>query len=135
MSGELTRNLVLTLSAVFVVTLILIGDIRVSLWVFASVAMIVVEIAGTMQFWGLTIEIVTSICLILAVGLAVDYSAHIGHMYIALSGARQGLCRILLRTFYIVVLVEKEFCPFCLPNLWTLVMKMGDCFCHIRSIC
>jgi multidrug efflux pump subunit AcrB len=75
---------------VFIVTLLLIGDIRVSLWVFASVALILVDIVGSMHFWGLTIEMVTSIDIILAVGLAVDYSAHVGHMYVALSGSRAG---------------------------------------------
>ncbi|CAG0912381.1 unnamed protein product [Notodromas monacha] len=88
-SGELVRNLGLTMSAVFAVTLVLIGDVRVSLWVFACVAFTLVDIAGSMHFWGLNIEIVTSICLILAVGLAVDYAAHIGHMFVALKGTKQ----------------------------------------------
>ncbi len=33
---------------------------------------------GVMYSWGLTIEIVTSLNLILAIGLCVDYAAHIG---------------------------------------------------------
>ena len=44
-----------------------------------------------MHFCGLTIEIVTPICLILAFGLAVDYSAHDGHKYVALAGSRERL--------------------------------------------
>ncbi|RUS79504.1 hypothetical protein EGW08_012736, partial [Elysia chlorotica] len=40
-----------------------------------------VDVAGTMHFWNLTIDTVTSIILILSIGLAVDYSAHIGHMF------------------------------------------------------
>jgi len=43
-----------------------------------------------MHFWGLTIDTVTSIILILAIGLAVDYSAHIGHCFMTFTGNRDG---------------------------------------------
>ena len=36
-----------------------------------------------MHFWGLTVDTVTTIQLILAIGLSVDYSAHIGHGFMA----------------------------------------------------
>ncbi|KAJ8305669.1 hypothetical protein KUTeg_016214, partial [Tegillarca granosa] len=41
-----------------------------------------------MHFWGLTIDTVSSIQLILAIGLAVDYSAHIGHCFMTVNGTR-----------------------------------------------
>ena len=34
---------------------------------------------GMMHFWGLTINVVTTVLLIFAMGLSVDYSAHIGY--------------------------------------------------------
>ena len=34
-----------------------------------------------MYFWGLYIDTVTSVMLILAIGLCVDYAAHIGHAF------------------------------------------------------
>lgn len=40
--------------------------------------------------WGITIDITTSILLTLSVGLAVDYSAHIGHTFMTISGSRNG---------------------------------------------
>ena len=49
-----------------------------------------VDVAGSMHFWGLTIDTVTTIILILAIGLAVDYSAHIGHMFMTVTGTRAG---------------------------------------------
>ena len=61
---------------------LLIADLVVSLLVFLCVALTLLEIAGGAYFMGLTIEISTSIILILAVGLALDYSAHIGVTYI-----------------------------------------------------
>ena len=45
--------------------------------------LIQINIAGYMHFWGLTIDTVTTIQLILAIGLSVDYSAHIGHGFMA----------------------------------------------------
>ncbi|CAG0900899.1 unnamed protein product [Darwinula stevensoni] len=78
---ELVRNLSLTLVGVFVVTLVLIGDLKVSLWVFSCILFTLVGIAGTMRFAGLTIEIMTAMLLILSVGLAVDYSTHIAHKF------------------------------------------------------
>lgn len=43
-----------------------------------------------MYFWNLTIDTVTCIQLVLAIGLAVDYSAHIGHTYMTVTGTRNG---------------------------------------------
>lgn len=44
-----------------------------------------------MHFWGLTIDVVTCVQLILAIGLAVDYSAHIGHCFMTFQGGRNGM--------------------------------------------
>ena len=49
-----------------------------------------VGIMGTIHFWGLTIDIVTTICVVLAIGLSVDYSSHIGHTFMIRSGTRKG---------------------------------------------
>lgn len=86
---ELLRNLGLALICVFIVTLILIANVRTSLLVFLCVLCTLVDVAGTMHFWNLTIDTVTSIILILSIGLAVDYSAHIGHMFMTITGTRR----------------------------------------------
>ena len=49
-----------------------------------------VNIMGTMYFWDLTIDIVTTMFLVLAVGLSVDYPSHIGHMFMTIAGSRMG---------------------------------------------
>ena len=41
---------------------------------------------GYMQFWGLTIDVVSSINVIIAIGLCVDYSAHIAHTFLTAQG-------------------------------------------------
>ncbi|CAG0905223.1 unnamed protein product [Darwinula stevensoni] len=85
-SEELVRNLGLTLVGVFGVTLVLIGDLQVSIWVFSCVLFTLIGIAGSMRFAGLTIELMSSVLLILSVGLAIDYSTHIAHKFLATPG-------------------------------------------------
>ena len=43
-----------------------------------------------MHFWDLTIDTVTTIILVLAVGLSVDYASHIAHTFMVISGTRSG---------------------------------------------
>ena len=49
-----------------------------------------VDIAGTLNLMGLTINTVVSVPVILAVGIAIDYSVHICHAFLVLSGSRNG---------------------------------------------
>ncbi|KAL5022693.1 hypothetical protein ScPMuIL_001848 [Solemya velum] len=86
---ELYRNLGLAAAAVFIVTLILIAHLWTSVLVFTCVILTLVDVMGCMYFWGLTIDTVSSVILILAIGLAVDYSAHIGHTFMTITGKRQ----------------------------------------------
>ena len=46
-------------------------------------ALIIINIIGYMHFWDLTIDSVTVIMLVISLGLAVDYSAHIGRSFMA----------------------------------------------------
>ncbi|CAG0884246.1 unnamed protein product [Darwinula stevensoni] len=85
-SEELLRNLSLTLVGMFVVTLVLVGNLQVSIWVFSCILFTLIGIAGSMRFAGLTIELMSSILLILSVGLAVDYSTHIAHKFFVTHG-------------------------------------------------
>lgn len=41
-----------------------------------------INVCGLMAFWGLTIDLVSCIGLELAVGLCVDYAAHVGHTFL-----------------------------------------------------
>jgi len=83
---QLVRNMGLAFAVIALVSLLLIADPIVSLLVFICVALSVLEIIGGAYFMGLTIEIVTSIVLILSVGLALDYAAHIGVTYVVTKG-------------------------------------------------
>merc|ERR1719238_1371226 len=51
--------------------------------------MVDVNILGLMWLWGLTIDSVAIINLVLAIGLAVDYSVHVAHAFMQTPGTRQ----------------------------------------------
>ena len=48
------------------------------------------DIAGSLYFWGLSINTVTAILLVLVVGLSVDYAAHVAHAFMRATGTRKG---------------------------------------------
>ena len=85
---ELYRNLMLAGVCVFLVTLLLIANLQTSVVVFTCVIFTLIDVAGTLYFWGVTVDTASSILLTLSVGLAVDYSAHIGHTYMTVLGSK-----------------------------------------------
>jgi Niemann-Pick C1 protein len=52
-----------------------------------NVAFCIIEILGCMYLVGIVIDSVAVINLVLAVGLTVDYSAHVGHCFMSKAGA------------------------------------------------
>ena len=53
---ELYRNMGFAMVCVFLVTLVLLADLRVSIVVFLCVLLALLDIGGFMYFWGLTID-------------------------------------------------------------------------------
>jgi len=85
-ANEALRNVTVTLAACFVIIAILVVEVKTVLSVFLALCMIFVNIVGYMHFWKLNIDSVTVIMLVIALGLAVDYSAHIGRAYLEKTG-------------------------------------------------
>lgn len=79
--SELIRNIGLSLVAVFFVTLGLIAHPVTSILVFVSVSMVMLDMVGMIYFTGININVVSVINLVVTLGLAVDYCAHIGHAF------------------------------------------------------
>ncbi|XP_078353441.1 NPC intracellular cholesterol transporter 1-like isoform X2 [Oculina patagonica] len=96
-SKELFRNMGLALLTVMLVTPVALTNLRTCFLVFTCVGLTLVNIMGTMHFWGLTIDIVTTMFLVLAVGLSVDYASHIGHMFMTIPGSRLERALVTLR--------------------------------------
>ena len=83
------RNLGLALACVFLTTLLLLADLLGALLVLVCVAATLTDLCGFMHFWGLTIDTITAVDVIIGIGLCVDYSVHIVHAFLTVSGARR----------------------------------------------
>ena len=79
---ETTRNLIIAASAVFIVTSLFLVDISVTIVVVANFVALVLELFGLMYVWDVSLNGVSMITLVMAIGFAVDYSAHIAHAFV-----------------------------------------------------
>merc|ERR1712154_750557 len=79
---EFYRNLILAIIVVFGIALILIPKLSAALLVLTTVVATIVDVLGFMWAWGLTIDGVTVCYTVIAIGLAVDYSAHVGEAFV-----------------------------------------------------
>jgi len=100
---EAIRNVSLTLLVCFIVIALLIVDPLTVSCVFINLLLIVINILGYMQAWGLNIDSVTVIMLVIALGLAVDYSAHIGRNFLEKHGLPNDRMRLTLRDMGVAV--------------------------------
>merc|ERR1712230_262742 len=78
---ELVRNLLVCAAVILVMIAAMIPRIRISIWVAICIIMSIIDVVGMMHWWGVTISGVSTIYILISVGLAVDYSAHIAHMF------------------------------------------------------
>lgn len=79
---ELTSNVVLALLAVFVVILTVTANLTVTAMVLFCVALVDLFLFSLLAMWDVKLNSVTVVNIVIAIGLAVDYSAHIGHSYL-----------------------------------------------------
>lgn len=84
-SLEVERNIELALLCVMLCTIVLITNLQMCVWVFLCVLLTIVNVLGFMQRWGMTVDIVCCIGLELAIGLCVDYAAHVGHTFLTVT--------------------------------------------------
>ncbi|CAG0884074.1 unnamed protein product, partial [Cyprideis torosa] len=96
---ELYQNMGLALLCVAVVTLVLIADIIGSFLTLACVFMTLINVAGCMHWWGLTIDTVSCINMVLTTGLSVDYAAHIAHTFMT-TCAKLFFCTVCFGLFH-----------------------------------
>lgn len=72
----------ISLLAIFLVTFMLMGlDIFSSIVVVVTITMIVVNIAGLMYWWHITLNAVSLVNLVMAVGIAVEFCSHLVHSF------------------------------------------------------
>ena len=70
----------------------------VAFWVIFCVLLSVINTLGFLHWWGVTISVVSSVYVLISVGLAVDYSAHIAHVFVISTGtAKERAIKALMR--------------------------------------
>ena len=84
---ELWRNMGLAMMCVFVITLLLLANVKICVLVLLCVILTLVDIVGMLHFWGITIDTLSCVNIVLAIGLCVDYSAHIAHAFMVAEGS------------------------------------------------
>lgn len=82
---EVERNIELALLCVMICTVILITNLQMCVWIFLCVLLTIINVLGFMQRWDMTVDIVCCIGLELAIGLCVDYAAHVGHTFLTVT--------------------------------------------------
>ncbi|XP_049770366.1 NPC intracellular cholesterol transporter 1-like isoform X1 [Schistocerca cancellata] len=76
------RSLGISIAAIFVVTVLLMGlDIVSSLVTTLTIVMIVTDIGGLMYWWGISLNAVSLVNLVMAVGIAVEFCSHLVHSF------------------------------------------------------
>ena len=81
-SSETIRNLLIAALAVLIVTSPFLVDCTVTFLVVLNFAALICELFGLMFVWDVSLNSVSMINLVMAIGFAVDYSAHIAHAYV-----------------------------------------------------
>merc|ERR1712232_122991 len=84
---ELFQNVALAIMAVGIIVLITVASPATALLITVNVGFCIVEILGFMYALGIAIDSVSVINIVLAVGLSIDYSAHVGHCFMTWGGS------------------------------------------------
>lgn len=83
---ELFTNVALAIGAVGIIVFFTVASPLTSILITLNVAFCIIEILGFMYAIGIVIDSVSVINIVLAVGLSVDYSAHVGHCFMVKGG-------------------------------------------------
>ena len=81
-SRETIRNLMIAAITVFVVTSLFLVDCTVAILVLFNFAALICELFGLMVIWDVSLNSVSMINLVMAIGFAVDYSAHVAYAFV-----------------------------------------------------
>lgn len=75
------RLLITSLVLIFVVSSFLLGSLRTAIALIFTVGMIVTDIAGVMALWGISLNAVSLVNLVICVGIGVEFCAHIARAF------------------------------------------------------
>jgi predicted RND superfamily exporter protein len=83
---ELVQNLLSCGAVIIVLICAMIPHPRIAPFVVGGIIYSVVTLVGFMHWWGITVSGVSTIYILISIGLAVDYSAHVAHMFVESTG-------------------------------------------------
>ncbi|CAG8628831.1 10260_t:CDS:2, partial [Paraglomus occultum] len=81
-----TEILLLAFISIFIVTILLLGSLWSGLIVVGHVVMIVIDVLGVMAIWGVTLNAISLVNLVICVGIGVEFCVHIVRAF-AVGGA------------------------------------------------
>jgi len=84
--SELLSNVGWAFFSVAIIVFLTVASPGTSILVTVNVAFCIIEILGFMFYLGIAIDSVSTINIVLAVGLSIDYSAHVGHCFMHKGG-------------------------------------------------
>ena len=130
---ELIRNLLLSILCVAIITLLLLGNLYVVIMVLGMVIITLVDIVGFLHFWDMTIDILSAVNIVLAIGLCVDYAVHIAHAFLTSEGTRQERATNAIRVIGMAVLnggittfLALFFCSFSSAHVFQTFFKVSS---------
>ncbi|XP_065355610.1 NPC intracellular cholesterol transporter 1 isoform X2 [Calliphora vicina] len=85
------QSMGISVLAIFIVTFLLMGfDIHSSLVVVITITMIVINLGGNMYYWNISLNAVSLVNLVMAVGISVEFCSHLVHSFsISTEGTRE----------------------------------------------
>ena len=113
-SEDTALSLTYSLLVLFVVMTVLNGlDMRASLIVSVIVVVILIEMMAIMTLWGITLNAVSMVNLVVAMGIAVEFNSHVMHAFqkSAKSGRRARALDALVNTGSSVSRVSRSSSP------------------------
>ena len=83
--GDTIRNTAISSATILLITLPYLINPLVTFAVFSGFVSLIFELLGLMYLWGVALNSISMIIIVMAVGFAVDYSAHIAHAFVVSS--------------------------------------------------
>lgn len=82
MWSDTLQSMGISILSIFIVTFILMGfDIHSALVVIITITMIVVNLGGLMYYWNISLNAVSLVNLVMAVGISVEFCSHLVHSF------------------------------------------------------
>ena len=79
---DTVRNLAICAGAILFITLPYLVDPKVTFFVFFGFVCLMFELFGVMLLWGVSLNAISMIVIVMGIGFSVDYSAHIAHAFV-----------------------------------------------------